>query len=85
MIAVKSSLLNYSNPDNVTQLNKSEVSSTYDLNSQDSAWILLCGYTIFTMQIGFALFEAGVISKKNRVNIMTKNVVDLVLGGLTYW
>lgn len=35
--------------------------------------------------IGFGLLEAGYISSKNEVNIMVKNVVDVVFGGLSYW
>ena len=31
------------------------------------------------------MLESGIVSKKNEVNIMMKNVVDVVLGGLTYW
>jgi ammonium transporter, Amt family len=29
--------------------------------------------------------ESGCVSLKNGVNIMMKNVVDVVFGGLTYW
>ncbi len=35
--------------------------------------------------LGFGMLESGVVSLKNEVNIMMKNVVDVVLGGLTYW
>ena len=31
------------------------------------------------------MLESGIVSTKNEVNIMMKNVVDVVLGGLTYW
>ena len=31
------------------------------------------------------MLEAGNVSGKNEVNIMVKNVVDVVFGGLTYW
>ena len=31
------------------------------------------------------MLESGIVSLKNQVNIMMKNVVDVVLGGLTYW
>lgn len=31
------------------------------------------------------MLESGCVSIKNEVNIMMKNVVDIVLGGLTYW
>jgi Amt family ammonium transporter len=34
---------------------------------------------------GFGMLESGCVSIKNEVNIMMKNVVDIVLGGLTYW
>lgn len=34
---------------------------------------------------GFGLLESGCVSVKNEVNIMVKNVVDVVLGGFTYW
>ncbi|XP_074651674.1 putative ammonium transporter 3 [Tubulanus polymorphus] len=37
------------------------------------------------MQSGFGLLEAGVVSSKNEVNIMVKNAVDVVFGGITYW
>lgn len=29
--------------------------------------------------------ESGCVSVKNEVNIMMKNVIDVVLGGFTYW
>jgi hypothetical protein len=31
------------------------------------------------------MLESGCVSVKNEVNIMVKNVADVVLGGLTYW
>ena len=31
------------------------------------------------------MLESGIVSTKNEVNIMMKNVVDVVLGGMTYW
>ena len=37
------------------------------------------------LRIGFGMLESGIVSLKNEVNIMMKNVVDVVLGGLTYW
>lgn len=76
---------NYSDVEIILTLNDSKSSSVYDLNHSDTTWILLCAFTIFTMQIGFGLFEAGMISKKNQVNIMMKNGIDLVLGGVTFW
>jgi ammonia channel protein AmtB len=34
---------------------------------------------------GFGLLEAGYVSGKNEVNIMIKNALDVVFGGLSYW
>ncbi|CAG0893556.1 unnamed protein product [Darwinula stevensoni] len=31
------------------------------------------------------MLEAGSVTKKNEVNILMKNVVDLIFGGITYW
>ncbi|CAD5111269.1 unnamed protein product [Dimorphilus gyrociliatus] len=51
----------------------------------DATWILTSSFIIFTMQSGFGLLEAGCVSAKNEVNIMVKNAVDVVFGGITYW
>jgi ammonia channel protein AmtB len=40
---------------------------------------------IITMQSGFGLLESGFVSKKNEINIMIKNVVDITLGGIMFW
>ena len=34
---------------------------------------------------GFGLLESGSVSSKNEVNIMVKNAVDVIFGGLSYW
>ncbi|KAJ8304986.1 hypothetical protein KUTeg_018569 [Tegillarca granosa] len=31
------------------------------------------------------MLESGLASVKNEANIMVKNVVDVIFGGLTYW
>lgn len=31
------------------------------------------------------MLESGCVSVKNEANVMMKNVVDIVFGGLTYW
>lgn len=42
-------------------------------------------FTIFTMTAGFGLLESGRVSPKDEVNVMVKNVVDVIFGGLAYW
>ncbi|XP_017847227.1 putative ammonium transporter 2 [Drosophila busckii] len=57
----------------------------YDLSIEDTNWVLTSSFIIFTMQTGFGMLESGCVSIKNEVNIMMKNVIDIVLGGFTYW
>lgn len=40
---------------------------------------------ILFINTGFGMLESGCVSVKNEVNIMMKNIVDIVLGGFTYW
>lgn len=61
------------------------IPGVYDIEQDDVAWIMVASIIIFTMQTGFGLLESGIVSRKNEVNIMMKNVVDVVLGGFTYW
>ncbi|XP_033750890.1 putative ammonium transporter 3 [Pecten maximus] len=51
----------------------------------DSIWILSSTFIIFSMQSGFGLLESGSVSVKNEANIMVKNAVDVIFGGLTFW
>ncbi|GLV36295.1 Ammonium transporter [Carabus blaptoides fortunei] len=47
----------------------------YNIDSGDTNWIIT----------RFGMLESGCVSVKNEVNIMMKNIADIVLGGLTYW
>ncbi|XP_022248990.1 putative ammonium transporter 3 [Limulus polyphemus] len=51
----------------------------------DATWIMTSSFIIFTMQSGFGLLESGCVTKKNEVNVMVKNAVDVIFGGLGYW
>uniref|UniRef100_A0A1I7XQP9 Ammonium transporter n=1 Tax=Heterorhabditis bacteriophora TaxID=37862 RepID=A0A1I7XQP9_HETBA len=55
------------------------------LIQDDAVWIITSSFIIFTMHSGFGLLESGSVSAKDEVNIMVKNVVDVVFGGLSYW
>lgn len=61
------------------------IPGVYDLSVEDTNWVLTSSFIIFTMQTGFGMLESGCVSIKNEVNIMMKNVIDIVLGGFTYW
>lgn len=65
--------------------NESDVPGIYQLDMTDTNWLMTSSFIIFTMQTGFGLLESGCVSLKNEVNIMMKNIVDIVLGGFTYW
>ena len=51
----------------------------------DNLWIFIAGCLVFFMQAGFALLEAGLTRAKNVVNIMAKNVADMVIGILAFF
>ncbi|XP_077988595.1 putative ammonium transporter 2 [Glandiceps talaboti] len=55
------------------------------ISRDDASWILTCAFIIFSMQSGFGLLESGSVSSKNEANIMVKNAIDVIFGGLSYW
>ena len=40
---------------------------------------------MFIIFLGFGLLEAGCVFRRNEVNIMVKNAVDVIFGGVSYW
>ena len=81
-ISEDGNLLNYTWND-TTILQKPPTPSVFAWD--DAAWVMSACFIIFGMQTGFGMLESGCVSLKNEVNIMMKNVVDVVLGGITYW
>lgn len=57
----------------------------YDLSDADATFPILSCLIIFQMQTGFALVEAGIVRRKNGVNIMMKNIADVCIGGLAFY
>ena len=56
------------------------------LKSQlDSFFLIIMGIVVFLMQCGFAFLEAGSVRSKNTVNILIKNMLDCLIGGVAYW
>lgn len=51
----------------------------------DIMWIIIAGIFVFFMQAGFTLVEAGFTRSKNTINIIMKNLMDLVIGSLAFW
>jgi Amt family ammonium transporter len=50
----------------------------------DTSWVLICAFLVFTMQIGFALVEAGSIAFNLR-SILMKNVMDSCFCAIGWW
>ncbi|MEE8194224.1 MAG: ammonium transporter [Dehalococcoidales bacterium] len=48
-------------------------------------WILISAFLVMFMQPGFAMVGAGFTRAKNAGNFMTKNVMDFVIGSLTFF
>lgn len=69
------------NPRNSTHA----IPGTYDVKLVDAVWIITTTLFIFTMQTGFSMVIAGILSEKNRVNVMLGNIIDVCFGGLTFW
>lgn len=54
-------------------------------DSINTIYLLFSAYLVFVMQIGFAMLCAGSVRSKNAVNIMLTNVVDAVVGTLSFY
>jgi len=57
----------------------------YDLDIKDVTWCLSSALVFFTMKTGLALLEAGIVSRKNEINVMFKHMADICVAGLAYW
>ena len=55
---------------------------TYTLNL---AWVLLAGFLVMFMQLGFALLETGFTRAKNAVNTMAMNLTVYPVGLIGFW
>lgn len=48
-------------------------------------WILVCAFMVMFMQPGFAVLEAGFCRAKNVTNLITKNLMDFVIGSIAFF
>ena len=51
----------------------------------DPVWVIFAAVLVFFMQAGFAMVESGFTRAKNASNIMMKNMMDLVVGSISFW
>ncbi len=51
----------------------------------DTMWVLVAGFLVFFMNLGFAMVESGLARAKNTVNILSKNFIVFALASLAFW
>ena len=66
-------------------LNQTKHAGEVLAGESDKLFLLVMSIIIFFMQCGFAFLEAGSVRSKNTVNILIKNMLDALIGGLSYW
>ena len=50
-----------------------------------SVGLLFCGALVNFMQVGFAMLETGSVRRKNSMNILIKNLLDVCSGALAWF
>src|SRR5260221_6671994 len=53
--------------------------------SLNLAWVLVCGFLVMFMQVGFAMLETGFTRARNAVNTMAMNLVIYPVGLIGFW
>ena len=51
----------------------------------DTLWVLLTGFMVFFMNLGFAMVESGLCRAKNTVNILAKNFIVFAISSLAFY
>ena len=54
------------------------------LLSLNNLWVLIGGFLVFTMHLGFACVETGLCRAKNATNILCKNTLTPAIGFITF-
>lgn len=53
--------------------------------SIDTTWVLLTGFLVFFMQLGFAILETGMIRQTAAVNALLENFLEAGVGAIIWW
>lgn len=51
----------------------------------DTLFVLISGFLVFFMHLGFAMIESGLCRAKNTVNILAKNVIVVAVSAIAFW
>lgn len=65
---------------NANTFNNNEIA-----RSINNLWVLVAGIFVLSMQLGFAMIEAGFNAHKNIVNVLFKNIMDACVGILMFY
>jgi Amt family ammonium transporter len=55
------------------------------VSAVNTIWVLVAGFLVFFMQLGFGMLEAGLVRVKNVANILLHNILDFSIASLGYW
>jgi ammonium transporter, Amt family len=64
---------------------QSSLVSSSDLTTFNLAWVLVGGFLVMLMQVGFAMLETGFTRSKNAVNTMAMNLMIYPIGIIGFW
>jgi Amt family ammonium transporter len=51
----------------------------------DTAWVMITGFLVFFMQLGFAILETGMIRHTAGVNALLENFLEAGIGAIVWW
>lgn len=51
----------------------------------DTVWVMVTGFLVFFMNLGFACVESGMCRHKNAVNILSKNFIVFAVTTIGFW
>jgi Amt family ammonium transporter len=51
----------------------------------DTVWVMITGFMVFFMNLGFACVESGMCRHKNAVNILSKNFIVFAVTTIGFW
>lgn len=51
----------------------------------DTSWVLITGFLVFFMQLGFAILETGMIRGTAAVNALLENFLEAGIGAVAWW
>jgi Amt family ammonium transporter len=51
----------------------------------DTLWVMITGFLVFFMNLGFACVESGMCRAKNAVNILSKNFIVFAVTTIGFW